>query len=224
MQAVGSGQCTTPAGMCPPHMPSPALRLGLVADSSSKLHDVNDDSSSESDIDIENMSATREDTIAAWIQKQRLCPEPFLSAADYAALREARLPKRRASGIKLRPDAPLYASSSRPHVPPSLPPQAPLPASTSVQLGASPSTAGKSSKHGVKPPLYPAKRMRSPDAETAYRQQAGPHPAALATDASVRSSEALVHEGDCFSPIPIQGAAIASVERLPGNKSASKVL
>ena len=203
----------------PPPRPGTALQPRPTADAAG--------SSSESDIDVDidlddSSSPEIDHVTAAWIERQRRCPEPFLSAADYAR-RAGRRPNRAAAAAPVAaaaaataPAHPGQASAftqaaaaagqnmlaparTSPSARQSLLAAAEGSASASQRLPAatqgiatatqgssvaaaqlSPAAAAqlspaagqatvlpragvKNSMHGVKPPLYPAKRLKSPD-------------------------------------------------------------
>ena len=223
MQAAVARQQGTAARPCssdmppPPPRPSTALQPRATADAAG--------SSSESDIDVDidlddSFSPETDHVTAAWIERQRRCPEPFLSAADYAR-RAGRRPNRAAAPVVAA--APVAADTAAAAIAPAHPGQASaltqtaaaagqsmlapartlpsarqsllaaaegsasasqrLPAATqgiatatqgssaaAAQLSPAagqapvlPRAGVKNSRHGVKPPLYPAKRVKSPD-------------------------------------------------------------
>ncbi len=211
-------------------------------------------SSSESDIDVDidlddSYSLETDHVTAAWIERQRRCPEPFLSAADYAR-RAGRRPNRAAAPfaapvpVAAPAAAPVAAAAAdtaaaatapahpgqasaltqaaaaagqnmlapartSPSARQSLPAAAEGSASASQRLPAAtqgiataaqgssaaaahlssaagqapvlPRAGVKNSRHGVKPPLYPAKKVKSPDGGGSSTLQASAgHPAGTA--------------------------------------------
>lgn len=207
-------------------MPPPPPRPSAATPATPSTEAAGLSSDSDIDIDVEDSSPSTDSVTAAWIERQRRCPEPFLSAAEYAQ-QAARRPQRAAAGggggggpaaqaaAHVRPLQALAANqrvaparqgvATATHSTPSA--SQALSAATQVQpLAAqrlpaaatqcSPPAAqthptapavqrspeavaaallkpgAKSSSHGVKPPLYPAKRVRSPDAALLHRSQA----------------------------------------------------
>jgi len=217
-------------------------------------------SSSESDIDVDidlddSYSPETDHVTAAWIERQRRCPEPFLSAADYAR-RAGRRPNRAAAPVAAAAPVPVAAPAAAPVAAAAAPVAADaaaaatapahsgqasaltqaaaaagqnmlapartsplarqcllaaaegsalasqrLPAATqgiatatqgssaaAAQLSSAagqapvlPRAGVKNSRHGVKPPLYPAKRVKSPDGGGSSTLQASAgHPAGTA--------------------------------------------
>ncbi|DBA98256.1 TPA: Histone-lysine N-methyltransferase setd2 [Trebouxia sp. C0004] len=189
----------------PPPRPSTALQPGATADAAG--------SSSESDIDVDieldDSSSPETDHVTAWIARQRRCPEPFLSAADYAR-RAGRRPNRAAAAAAPVAAAPAAAAPVAAATAPAHPGQASsltqaaaaavqnmlapactspstresLPAAAEGSESASqclpaagqapvlPRSDMKNSRHGVKPPLYPARRVKSPDGTCSSTLQA----------------------------------------------------
>lgn len=193
-------------------MPPPPPRPSAATPATPSSEAAGLSSDSDIDIDVEDSSPGTDSVTAAWIERQRRCPEPFLSAAEYAH-RAARRPQRAAAGGNAGggPAAqaagharPLQAPAANQRVAPARqgmatathstpsasqalsaatqvqPPAAQThPAAPAVQRSPEAAVAAallrpgvKSSSHGVKPPLYPAKRVRSPDAALLHRSQA----------------------------------------------------
>lgn len=179
--------------------------------------------SSDSDIEIDDLSPNQDGATAAWIEKQRQCPEPFLTAPELllakaskphdsggvhaapAFASDALVAAKPAAAQTLATRIALGAQSSAFAAPPATQELGPLsePATASLlagkesvaaahidaqhrvhwpsgavpfatcataNLGADVGASLKGSRHGHKPPLYPAKRGHAEDAQP--RQQA----------------------------------------------------
>ncbi len=244
----------------PPPPPRPSTAVRRVASS----HDASAHSSSDSDIDIEETSPSRAEVTAAWIQKQQLCPEPFLSAAEHRRLliQRRRVTRGPAPSSVQRPNPPAAAMppnppaaalppnplaaaqqsnspraaqasfSPTPPPPVHLPPTGPSSSSASLPAAASPTTEVKtSSRCAVKPPLYPAKKPKTPGAEGSTGVAAAAAPRAQsALDLSAANTGSAAGPGcsnnqdrrqGSSSPAPVatQAAASPSTETLQGTES-----
>ena len=228
MQAAVARQQGAAARPCscdmppPPPRPSTAWQPRPTPDAAG--------SSSESDIDVDidlddSCSPDTDHVTAAWIERQRRCPEPFLSAADYARRAGSRSNRAAAAApVAAVPAAaaPLAAAAAtapaHPRQASALPqaataagqnmlaPDRTTPSARQSLLGAAEGSASagqrlpaatqglsiaaaqlspaagqapilpragvKNNRHGVKPPLYPAKRVKSPDGGSSSTAQA----------------------------------------------------